>query len=79
MAKPRVYEIAKDLGLDSKTVLEKLKDMGEFVKSASSTVEPPVERKLKAALAPKGDGAAKGKGKEQPKAAAPTATPKPIA
>ena len=26
MAKPRVYEIAKDLGLDSKTVLEKLKD-----------------------------------------------------
>ena len=60
MAKPRVYEIAKDLGLDSKTVLEKLKDMGEFVKSASSTVEPPVERKLKAALAPKGDGAAKG-------------------
>ena len=79
MAKPRVYEIAKDLGLDSKTVLEKLKDMGEFVKSASSTVEPPVERKLKAALAPKGDGAAKGKGKEQPKAAAPKATPKPIA
>ena len=77
MAKPRVYEIAKDLGLDSKTVLEKLKDMGEFVKSASSTVEPPVERKLKAALAPKGDGAAKGK--EQPKAAAPKATPKPIA
>ena len=79
MAKPRVYEIAKDLGLDSKTVLEKLKDMGEFVKSASSTVEPPVERKLKAALAPKGDGAAKGKGKEQPKAAVPKATPKPIA
>lgn len=77
MAKPRVYEIAKDLGLDSKTVLEKLKDMGEFVKSASSTVEPPVERKLKAALAPKGDGAAKGK--EQPRAAAPKATPKPMA
>ena len=77
MAKPRVYEIAKDLGLDSKTVLEKLKDMGEFVKSASSTVEPPVERKLKAALAPKGDGAAKGK--EHPKAAAPKAAPKPSA
>ncbi|NMN02277.1 translation initiation factor IF-2 [Bifidobacterium panos] len=54
MAKPRVYEIAKEVGLDSKAVLEKLKEMGEFVKSASSTVEPPVARKLKAALAPKG-------------------------
>lgn len=51
MAKPRVYEIAKALGVDSKTVLEKLKDMGEFVKSASSTVEPPVVRKLKSAFA----------------------------
>ena len=39
MAKARVYELAKELGVDSKTVLEKLKDMGEFVKSASSTVE----------------------------------------
>ena len=52
MAKPRVYEIAKEVGLDSKAVLEKLKEMGEFVKSASSTVEPPVARRLKAALAP---------------------------
>lgn len=42
MAKPRVYELAKVLNVDSKTVLEKLKDMGEFVKSASSTIEPPV-------------------------------------
>lgn len=50
MAKPRVYEIAKELGIDSKTALEKLKEMGEFVKSASSTVEPPVVRKLKAAF-----------------------------
>ncbi|MBT1181548.1 translation initiation factor IF-2 [Bifidobacterium sp. CP2] len=55
MAKPRVYEIAKALGVDSKTVLEKLKDMGEFVKSASSTVEPPVVRKLKNAFADKGE------------------------
>ena len=50
MAKPRVYELAKDLNVDSKTVLEKLKDMGEFVKSASSTIEPPVARRLKAAF-----------------------------
>lgn len=50
MAKQRVYELAKDLGVDSKAVLEKLKDMGEFVKSASSTVEAPVVRKLKTAF-----------------------------
>ena len=32
MAKPRVHEIASELGIDSKTALEKLKAMGEFVK-----------------------------------------------
>ncbi|WP_018143125.1 translation initiation factor IF-2 [Alloscardovia criceti] len=48
MPKARVYELAKQLGVDSKTVLAKLKDMGEFVKSASSTVEAPVVRKLTA-------------------------------
>ena len=51
MAKPRVYELAKVLNVDSKTVLEKLKGMGEFVKSASSTIEPPVARRLKAEFA----------------------------
>ncbi len=51
MAKARVYELAKEFGVDSKTVLEKLKDMGEFVKSASSTVEAPVVRRLKTAFA----------------------------
>lgn len=50
MPKARVYELAKALGVDSKTVLEKLKDMGEFVKSASSTVEAPVVRRLKNAF-----------------------------
>ncbi|KAA8821314.1 translation initiation factor IF-2 [Bifidobacterium vespertilionis] len=50
MPKARVYELAKALGVDSKTVLEKLKDMGEFVKSASSTVEAPVVRRLKEAF-----------------------------
>ena len=43
MAKVRVYELAKELGVESKTVLSMLKDMGEFVRSASSTVEAPVE------------------------------------
>ncbi len=46
MAKVRVHELAKELGVTSKVVLETLKDMGEFVKSASSTVEAPVERRL---------------------------------
>lgn len=52
MPKARVYELAKQFGVDSKTVLAKLKDMGEFVKSASSTVEAPVVRKLTAAFKP---------------------------
>ena len=39
MAKVRVYELAKELGVESKTVLSMLKDMGEFVRSASSTVD----------------------------------------
>ncbi|MEU8664273.1 translation initiation factor IF-2 N-terminal domain-containing protein, partial [Actinoplanes philippinensis] len=48
--KARVHELAKELGVDSKTVLATLKDMGEFVKSASSTVEAPVARRLRGAL-----------------------------
>ena len=51
MAKPRVHELAKELGTTSKIVLEKLKDMGEFVSSASSTLEAPVVRRVKEAFA----------------------------
>ncbi|MEW9264809.1 translation initiation factor IF-2 [Kineococcus endophyticus] len=47
MAKVRVYELAKEFGVESKVVLATLKEMGEFVRSASSTVEPPVIRRLK--------------------------------
>ena len=47
--KARVHELAKELGIDSKTVLAKLKEQGEFVKSASSTVEAPVARRLREA------------------------------
>ncbi len=54
MAKPRVHEIASDLGIDTKLALAKLKEMGEFVKGPSSSVEPPVVRKLKAKLAADG-------------------------
>src|SRR3954447_6178845 len=60
VAKTRVHELAKLYNVESKFVLEKLKEMGEFVKSPSSTIELPVEKKfekeygdqLKAAEAP---------------------------
>jgi translation initiation factor IF-2 len=60
VAKTRVHELAKEFGVESKFVLEKFKEMGEFVKSASSTVELPAEMRfrkeygddLKAKLAP---------------------------
>lgn len=47
MAKLRVHELAKELGITSKKLLEVLKDSGEFVKSASSTIEAPVVRKAR--------------------------------
>ena len=92
MPKARVYELAKELGVDSKTVLSKLEAMGEFVKSASSTVEPPVARKLWNAFASSGQGNASDSKKpghtakkpaepashSMPKPAAPSA-PKPAA
>ena len=47
--KPRVHEIAAEYGIESKQVIEKLGGLGEFVKSSSSTIEPPVARKLREA------------------------------
>src|SRR3954447_6112380 len=47
VAKTRVHELAKLYNVESKFVLEKLKEMGEFVKSPSSTIELPVEMKFK--------------------------------
>ncbi|HWK77389.1 translation initiation factor IF-2 [Microbacterium sp.] len=64
--KPRVHEIAAELGVDSKVALAKLKELGEFVKSPSSTIEPPVARKLRAAI--EADGAIKPKADEKPAA-----------
>ncbi len=45
--KPRVHELAAELGLTSKQVLRDLARMGEYVKSASSRLEPTVTRKLR--------------------------------
>ncbi|MBA5848703.1 translation initiation factor IF-2 [Gordonia amicalis] len=56
--KARVHELAKELGVTSKQVLERLKEQGEFVKSASSTVEAPVARRLRESF-PGKDGASK--------------------
>ena len=80
--KARVHELAKELGVTSKEVLARLSEQGEFVKSASSTVEAPVARRLRESFggskpaqektAGNGAAAAKGQGVQ----AAPTA-PKP--
>src|SRR5579859_6921540 len=58
VAKVRVYELAKEFGVESKAVMAKLEEMGEFVRSASSTIEAPVVRRLKEAF--NGGGAGKG-------------------
>ncbi|MEU6077371.1 translation initiation factor IF-2 [Micromonospora sp. NPDC047074] len=71
--KARVHELAKELGVESKTVLAKLKEMGEFVKSASSTVEAPVARRLRNAFVASAGSPAPA----APPAAAPAATPTP--
>ena len=55
MAKLRVHELAKELGITSKELMGHLKEAGEFVKSSSSSLEPPVVRQMreKFATAPK--------------------------
>jgi len=78
--KARVHELAKELGVESKVVLAKLKEMGEFVKSASSTVEAPVARRLREVFAsaqPQGapDGAAPAAATTAPAKAAPQKRP----
>ncbi|WP_062206071.1 translation initiation factor IF-2 [Streptomyces sp. NBRC 109706] len=59
MAKVRVYELAKELGVESKVVMAKLQELGEFVRSASSTIEAPVVRKLTDALSAGNGGASR--------------------
>ena len=64
-ALPRVYDIAKELGIDTKVALDKLKELGEFVKGGSSTITPPVAKKLRDAFPD-----------AKPKVEAPKAAPK---
>ncbi|MFI9807949.1 translation initiation factor IF-2 [Streptomyces sp. NPDC052301] len=75
MAKVRVYELAKEFGVESKVVMAKLQELGEFVRSASSTIEAPVVRKLTDAFQGGGNGKSAGKPaprKASPKPAAPS-------
>jgi translation initiation factor IF-2 len=46
VAKVRVHELAKQYDVTSKEVLGMLGELGEFVKAASSTVEPPVVKRF---------------------------------
>jgi len=50
LALPRVYDIAKELGIETAEALAKLSELGEYVKSGSSTIAPPVANKLRAAF-----------------------------
>ena len=72
MAKLRVHELAKELGITSKELMGHLKEAGEFVKSSSSSLEPPVVRQMreKFAAAPKSK---KADAKAAPKAPKPGA------
>jgi translation initiation factor IF-2 len=66
VALPRVYDIAKELGIETKVALAKLEELGEYVKGGSSTIAPPVAARLRAAFP---------KAKAEPKAAKPAAKP----
>ncbi|MDO5033938.1 MAG: translation initiation factor IF-2 [Actinomycetaceae bacterium] len=72
MAKLRVHELAKELGITSRELLSHLKENGEFVKSASSTIEPPVVKKVRETLGAKLNA-------EQKKTSEKKAAPKPAA
>ena len=51
MAKVRVSELAKELGVESKTLLAKLTSMGEYVKTASSSIESIVAKQVRDLMA----------------------------
>jgi len=76
VAKVRVHELAKELGITSKDAVTKLQELGEFVRSASSTIEAPVVRKLRNAFP---DAANKAAAPAAPKAPAPAAESRPAA
>ena len=52
MSKKRLYEIAKELGKESKEVVARAKELGLDVKSHSSSVEEAVAAKIAASFKP---------------------------
>ncbi|MCF6470072.1 translation initiation factor IF-2 [Nonomuraea sp. MG754425] len=77
MAKVRVYELAKEFGVESKVVMAKLQEMGEFVRSASSTIEAPVVRRLTEALGVSKGGPSRGGGQPSNRPQPPRAAHRP--
>lgn len=53
MARIRVHQLARELNVESRTLLAWLREHGEFVRSASSLLETHVERKVRAEFDPK--------------------------
>jgi hypothetical protein len=72
--KRRVHELAKEFGVTSKVILAELREAGEIVKSASSTIEAPVVRRLREA-----HGAKPQRPKAQTAEAPPRKATKPVA
>ena len=79
MSKVRVSALAKELGVTSKVLLERLNEMGEYVRSASSTVEAPVVRRVKEKFPSQPAEAAPVKAAPAKPAAAKSASPAPAA
>jgi translation initiation factor IF-2 len=83
MAKPRVHEVAKELGLTSKEVLAHLEQIGQPAKSHSSTIDEDLAARVKtelgkgAAPAEASPEAAKGGERSQGGAVAQATKPKP--
>ncbi|MET4060043.1 translation initiation factor IF-2 [Arthrobacter sp. UYP6] len=78
MAKVRVHELAKELGITSKDAVAKLQELGEFVRSASSTIEAPVVKKLRGAF-PASESKPAAQADSKPAASAGTPGPRPSA
>src|SRR5438270_5319994 len=75
MSKVRVHEVAKELGVTSKELIEKLRGMGVEVKSHSSTIDDEVAAQLR-----NGGAAAPAAAPAEPIAVpAPVAEPEPVA
>ena len=74
MAKPRVHEVAKELGLSSKEVLAHLEQIGQPAKSHSSSIDEELAARVRSEL---GNGAAPAEPAAAPEVKAPVEAPPP--